>query len=130
MDRKILVGSIIVVIILLLMPSIPAILHKTITEKSYSDFIEQLDFEDITELIESGKLDNITHPILYVVLTIWLYFRLIRAYFLIEISSDNHPFGGVTIHYPLIFYRGIWLGFTAEILLVYLQELSNKYKWN
>ncbi len=130
MNKKILIVSIIAVAILLLMPSIPAIQQNVIEDKAYSDFIEQLDFNDITELIESGKLDNITHPILYVVLTIWLYFRLIRAGFLIDISSDSFGFGGRTVHYPLIYIRGVWLAFTCAISLAYLQELSYKYGWN
>ena len=62
MRREILFGSIFVLALILLMPSIPAIEQKTIEDKAYSDFIEKIeefDFEDI------GKLDDMKHPILY-----------------------------------------------------------------
>jgi len=131
MDKKILVVSMTAAAILLLIPTIPAIQHITIEEKSYNDSFEQLDFEDIKELIESRKLDEVKHPILYVILTIWLYFRVIRGNILYDISSDSHPFGGkITVHYPLIYIRGLWLVMTGEFSIVYLQELSNKYGWN
>ena len=62
------------------MPSSTAIQHKTIVEKSYSDFIERLDFGDITELIESGKLDELKHSILYLIIKNWfVVLLLIRA---------------------------------------------------
>jgi len=44
---KILIGSIIAVAMLLLMPSIPAIQHKIIEDRAYSDFVEAKDFDEL-----------------------------------------------------------------------------------
>ena len=51
--KKILIGSIFVLALILLMPSIPAIEQKTIEDKAYSDFIEKIkdvDLEDISDI--------------------------------------------------------------------------------
>ena len=47
MRKKIIIGCVLVVTLLLLMPSIPAIQKKTIEVRTYSDFIEQLPLEKI-----------------------------------------------------------------------------------
>ncbi len=63
MKKKILIGSIIAVALLLLMPSIPAIQQKTVEEKAYSDFVERLkdvDLEDIEVSNEALHLYNRT----------------------------------------------------------------------
>ena len=55
MKKKILIGSLLVLTLLLLMPSIPAVQQKTIEDKAYSDFVEELkdvDLEDLQEKIE------------------------------------------------------------------------------
>jgi len=55
MNKKILIGSILAVALLLLMPSIPAIQQKTIEDKAYSDLVEKFgDFnlEDLQEKIQ------------------------------------------------------------------------------
>jgi len=55
MKKKILIGSLLVLTLLLLMPSIPAIQQKTIEDKAYSDLVEKFedfDLEDLREKIE------------------------------------------------------------------------------
>ena len=47
MRKKIIIGCMLVVTLLLLMPSIPAIQKKTIEVRTYSDFIEQLPLDTI-----------------------------------------------------------------------------------
>jgi hypothetical protein len=47
MRKKIIIGCVLVVTLLLLMPSIPAIQKKTIGVETYSDFIEQLPLDTI-----------------------------------------------------------------------------------
>ena len=47
MRKKIIIGCMLVVALLLLMPSIPAIQKKTIEVRTYSDFIEQLPLDTI-----------------------------------------------------------------------------------
>ena len=61
MKKKILIGSIIAVALLLLMPSIPAIQQKTVEEKAYSDFVERLKDVDLEDI---EVLEWIRHPII------------------------------------------------------------------
>jgi hypothetical protein len=69
MEKKILIGSIVAVTILLLIPTIPAIQHNIVKEdnkdKILSELSEDLDFKDIKELVDSGRLDRVKHPLLY-----------------------------------------------------------------
>ena len=57
MKKKILIGSIIAVALLLLMPSIPAIQQKTIEDKAYSDFVEAKDFDELFASIREKLTD-------------------------------------------------------------------------
>ena len=47
MRKKIIIGCMLVLTLLLLMPSIPAIQKKTVEERPYSDFVEQLNLKKI-----------------------------------------------------------------------------------
>ena len=114
MNKKILIGSIIAVAILIMMPTIPAIQQNTIEDKAYNDIIEQIDFKEVKEL----GIEIIEHPIL----TIILMFRLMRASILVDISSDFIG-PGYTIYNSLLFLRGIWLGATGVYLYFYLIEI-------
>ena len=58
MQKKILLGSVFVLILLLLMPSIPAIQQKTIEDKAYSDFVEKLK-EELGEDRASEFIDSV-----------------------------------------------------------------------
>jgi len=116
MNNKILIGSIIAVVILLLMPSIPAIQQKTIEDSEYNDMIEQIGFKEVKEL--GTEITEYPYPIL----TIILMFRLIRAEILVDISSDFVG-PGYDIYNSLLFLRGIWLAATGVYLYFYLIEL-------
>ena len=61
MKKKILIGGIIVVALLLLMPSIPAIEQKTIEDKVYSDLVEKLEDvdADFIELLKDFDLEDL-----------------------------------------------------------------------
>ena len=52
MDKKIIIGSMLVLTLLLLMPSIPAIQLNTIKDKVYSDYSGELNQQDVEELKE------------------------------------------------------------------------------
>ena len=61
MKKKILIGSLLVLTLLLLMPSIPAIQQKIIEDEAYNDIVERLEdfnFKDLNEL-KSIESDNI-----------------------------------------------------------------------
>ena len=65
MNKKILIGSILAVALLLLMPSIPAIQQQTIEDKAYSDFVEK--FEDVDadfiELLKDVDIEDLQEKV-------------------------------------------------------------------
>jgi len=66
MKKKILIGSMLVLTLLLLMPSIPAVQQKTIEDKAYSDLVEQLDEDvdaDFIELLKDVDLEDLQEKI-------------------------------------------------------------------
>ena len=91
MKKKILIGSMLVLTLLLLMPSIPAIQQKTIEDKAYSDFVEELkdvDLEDI-EVLD----DDVKFPLLLQFVESIFYFRGIRAEIMLIISIEMDFWG-------------------------------------
>ena len=73
MKKKIIIGSIIAVALLLLMPSIPAIQQKTIDEGLKQEMQEKLETINLNGLEEIEELDGIKHPILhFIVFLIWV----------------------------------------------------------
>ena len=121
MRKKILIGSLLVLTLLLLMPSIPAIQQKTIEEKAYSDFVEQLN-------------DNPKFLFLYLLILSITNFRIFRFYFLLDISvesgSDPHFPDWVRIKHPIILVRVMMLFFTTYCWSEFWNNLSDKLNWN
>lgn len=121
MNKKILIGSILVLTLLLLMPSIPAIQQKTIEDRAYNDLIEQLNFKDVKEL---KMIELIKHPILFVLVRGIFMFRIIRAGILLEISTEYNPHSGrIEFVHPLLFLRCIWLMETSTLIYCYLEDV-------
>ena len=102
MGKRILLGSMLVLTLLLLMPSIPAIQQKTIEESEFGSLLTQLEGND--------------NPILFLLLRIFV-FRALRGLYFDEISTEpsNSGYGFYVIH-PLIYIRGLWLFFTGFVL--------------
>ena len=130
MKIKILIGNMLVLTMLLLMPSIPAIQQETVEEKAYNDFLEQLDdfdFKDKNEIkiFEDGFWDE--HPILGFLMYIAA-LRLEWGFKLVDFSLD---LGGPTIIHPLIFLRGCWVIGTAMGLaaLIYVFIYIVGWSW-
>jgi len=108
-------GSILILTILLLMPSIPAI---------YINEIKQ-DCEEIS------LDDDIKFPKLYKFIVNRLNRRIFRADVLVRISTIyDHSNGELLIILPILFYRGRWLVRTTNFLNDFFQDLSDKYGWN
>ena len=65
MKKKILIGSLLVLTLLLLMPSIPAIQQKTIEDKAYSDLVEKFgDVDaDFIELLKDVDLEDLQEKV-------------------------------------------------------------------
>jgi len=77
MKKKILIGSIIAVLLLLLMPSIPAIQQKSVEEGVKQEIQEKLDTIDFKDLREIKTLDDdVKHLLLYEYVQKILYFTL------------------------------------------------------
>jgi len=113
MKKKILIGSMLVLTLLLLMPSIPAIQHKTIEEGIKQDLQE---------------LEWIRHPLLYTLVMLLCYFRMIRATIILNIASD-YIWWYHDIHFPLLFIRGVWLAVTSGIWYTFWQIVSDILGW-
>ena len=89
MKSKILIGSILVLTLLLLMPSIPAIQQNAIEDKAINNLVEQFDFKDLRENID---FPDVKHPILYILVVSILLSRAIPAMILLLLSenTDTH----------------------------------------
>jgi len=128
MNKKILIGSMLVLTLLLLMPSIPAIQLKTFENETHNDFfsrIENIDFNDLKSIID-GIPD---HPILFIWVMFIFYFRLLRAelYWVIATDMDGVNF---TIHNPPLFLLGVLLLYRAVNWGFGWADLAEKMEWN
>ena len=130
MDKKILIGSMLVLTLLLLMPSIPAIqqniVKDDINEKILSELPEDLDFKDIKYI---KSLEQIKHPLIYIIIVFWIAFRQSRGNFLFDLSCDV-DIGGYYIHYPLMFLRSVYLILLTSHIIDFWNWFSDKYGWN
>ena len=135
MNKKILIGSMLVFTMLLLMPSIPAIQQKIvkdeIKDKIVNELYNDLDFKDMRELLNSGKLDGVKHPILGLLVTMWMYFRLLRCQ-IFTFSYDIYIDYGYQFEIlnPIIFFRLIILLFNTGLVIHFFEGLSNIFGWN
>jgi len=108
MKTKLIIGSIIAIVLLLLMPSIPAIQQKTIEEEIKQDIQEKLESINLDDLKDFEVLDWTRHPILYIIVLFLLNSRVKRGLFLVDISSTPYKWW-YTVEYHNIFWRGVWL---------------------
>ncbi len=122
MRKKILIGSMLILTLLLLMPSIPAIQQKTIEDGVRQDLqekLESINFEELKDLNLPVKFRF--RPILQIIfLIIWL--RGGRGLMLSFFAShwDRNFF---VIDFPIIYLRGEWLFYTSMYILDYFHIL-------
>ncbi|EMR74539.1 hypothetical protein MBGDF03_00600 [Thermoplasmatales archaeon SCGC AB-540-F20] len=119
MNKKILIGSMLVFTMLLLMPSIPAIQQNLVKN------------EKIVEILET----NLKFPILNGIIYFSLVWRLVRAIALLSVSSNGTDNGGrgppdFDILHPFLFYRGLWLSMTFNLLMISSMILSDVFELN
>jgi hypothetical protein len=119
MKKKPIIGIMLVLALLLLMPSIPAIQNKSIKEKT-SDIHFQKPY-DVSIKDKYWKF-----PLLYLIVRSIFVFRLSRASFLFEFSTDV-DYSGMVITHPLIFLRSMWLMQTGSFVYFYLEAV---FGWN
>ena len=133
MKKKILIGSIIAVVLLLLMPSIPAVQQRTVEEGVRQDIQKKFETFPLDDLDNIEVLDSIMHPILYIFVLFIVNFRLARSSILYDISSYVTylgPMPKLHISHPRIFLRADWLVLTAYFLRNYCNIVSDKLGWN
>jgi hypothetical protein len=127
MRKKILIGSMLVLTLLLLMPSIPAIQQKTINDRVLIEFVEEL--EDV-------KSTNQGNEVLKFLILLSLFTKyMVRARLgltLMFISSDLRKHMDTTgepteIYFPLVYLRGETIYETSIDLFGYYLEKVEEY---
>jgi len=133
MNKKILIGSLLVLTLLLLMPSIPAIQQKTIEDAIQYSIEKQLTITEIKGILKEEQLPK--HPILFLIVWIIASFRVSRALFLYDKSAEWIYEGGwhgpyLEIKHPLLFLRFLMLIFTIEIWFGFWEGISYLLDWD
>ena len=131
MNKKILIGSIIAVALLLLMPYIPAIQQKSIESGYKQEIQEKLETINLDDLKDIEGLDDIKHPLLYLSVKL-VALRGWRGLILLFISTINmfHPEYPMEIIFPLIYKRGDWLFNTALFWQEFWIDYAYTHGWN
>ena len=127
MNKRIIIGSVLVLTLLLLMPSNHAVQIKIIEDRTYNDLIGQLDTKNEKE--KNGLDDEIRYPILNVLVLSMLKFRLLRCFLLGAISTEPDPPWFDVLH-PILFLRSIWLIITWQLLYTFWDSISDIFGWN
>ena len=114
MRKKLIFGIMLVLTLLLLMPSIPAMQKEKMVD------------------ILKGK---IKFPILNGIICSLLISRLVRAIALLSVSSNGTDDGSrgppdIDVLHPILFYRGLWLAMSFNLLMVFFMILSHELGLN
>jgi len=135
MKKKILIGSIIAVTLLLLMPSIPAIQQKSVEEGFKQDIQEKIDSINLNDLGDIEKLDWVRHPILYCFFMIFVLFQLSRismysSIFSIISSGIDNPEEDIPIIYNIYIMRMNLLSIPLIACEFIVFFVNNVFDWN
>jgi len=130
MRKKILIGSLLVLTLLFLMPSIPAVQQKSVEEGIKQNLQEKLDANDMNILkeLDLGKLPD--HPFLNFLILIPVFLRYPRIFLLLELSMEVDEWGYLEIIHPLLFIRMTWLLFTTNAWIVLWWSFYNSMGWD
>jgi len=123
MKKKILIGSMLVLVLILLMPSIPAIQTNAVQEGIKQDLQEKLESITLDDLKDIEGLDDLKHSLLYRFVDFIFKFRIIRGLIYYILVFENFLYFdviyGVEIIYPILalisLLRFYWLFETALI---------------
>jgi len=126
MKKKILIGSMLVLTLLLLMPSIPAIQQKTIEDREYSDLGERLDDFNFKELFIKKSRGFIPIILTFLIGTIY-WFRALRGLLIFGVGGGLSYEGEIK---PFFYWRGLWLMVTAVIWISGWQFFYDYMGWN
>jgi len=125
MRKKILIGSMLVLIMLLLMPSIPAIQQKTIEEGIKQDLQEKLNEINI-EVLDDIRFPNLYEFVLFIQNYRWEKFRLVWDY---ATEPDIYPPRRM-IHPLLAIYAILVLYPRYDIWRDFWRYISEELNWN
>jgi len=129
MRKKILIGSTLVLTLLLLMPSIPAIQQKTIEEGIKQDIQEKLETINVNDLKDIKVLDWIRHPILYIIVMLQLKFRFLRLQILEFLEIMCFYYLGFDYLGFIFLERWLMLFVTSSIIADFWGTLSDNLGW-
>jgi hypothetical protein len=137
MKKKILIGSMLVLTLLLLMPTIPAIQQKSIEERIERDLrekLDEIDVEKIKDLLYKKSLEY--SPLLLNLLIFAVYrSRTSRGFLLHELSvyyvdEWDILLGYMRIRHPILFFRSLWLLITAVLWIGFCETIYYYMGWD
>ena len=117
MKKKILIGSLLVLTLLLLMPSIPAVQQKTIEDKAMNDLEDKL---------ETITFDGVRHPLLRQFIQVSIWFKVYLGNFLWYLGTDYY---GNPVDPFLCDLANLIVG-RAIICFYRWQDISDTMGWN
>lgn len=125
MNKKIPLGSIIAVLLLLLMPIIPAT-HLNAIENEIQQESEELTFTDFIDIELPDKF-----PLLFVLVVTLGLFKAYRAEILFGISTElgYYPRDWRIVH-PLIFIKGVILILRANLWMGGWDLIADTLEWD
>ncbi len=131
MKNKLIIGSIFCFVLLCMMPMISAIELNTV-EKTQGNKIntqsERIFFNKIVDLIKKGTLPK--HQILFTIVEIQLFIRLLRYITFESISYFEIPEAPGQIVFPLLYLYSLWLLLTFSIEEEFWEKVSSSQDWN
>ena len=132
MKKKILIGSMLVLTLLLLMPSIPAIQQKSIEEGFKQEIQEKLNLITLDDLENIKDLDDNKFPLLYVIVVLIASFQVLRFVVMYKIAESSFATGTHPHPYLFIisFVRSIFLLKTVIVWIGIWEYISDELGWN
>ncbi len=137
MKKKILIGSMLVLTLLLLMPSIPAVQQKSIEEGIKQELQEKFETINLDYLEGMEDFEWIRHPILYAIVMSFAYLQNFRfaLNFMLSVScTEPDGFGSFIFTKPILFaffmFRAVWLSITAFTWVGFWTYISEVMEWD
>lgn len=132
--KKTIFGSIFVLIVIMLMPSIPAIQKNVIDNEFKQKIQEKIESIDINDLKYIKKLETIKFPIILAIVFLLYTFLESRGFFIQNYAwellvNDRFP-GNLFFLYELMILRGVLLVCSAQFFLIFWLFISNILGWN
>ena len=133
-SKRILFGSIFVLALMLLMPSIPAIQQSTLKEELKQDIMEKIETLSIEDFEEIKTLDGVKFPLLMWLVILLPAFRFLRGIVLMALSIETedsgwHGFFYITDIKPLLFLWSMFTLMPCALWWAFWMTISDKLGW-